>query len=119
MPTVEPMKELPEIITISFVKQFINVLETCALSEGELSIREFVPDAFVTDLLERCTSIVAGEPVVVDVKPPAGVSVNVHGDLHGHFFDLLHCLSGAEFRVLDGGKYCVFNGAAQRFTRRA
>lgn len=109
--SVQPVNQLPEQVDLRFVESLIESLDAVARNETGPSIRDHIPEAVATELVERATAVVAAEGVMVDVKPSNAMCVNVHGDLHGHFFDLRHCLRSEG--VLEGGKYCVFNGVAQ------
>lgn len=105
---VTPINELPEPVDLNFVKILLHALEAVARNGNGPQISSVLPEAVAAELVARATSIVADEGVIVYVHPPDTMSVNVHGDLHGHFFDLCHCLLSEG--VLEGGKYCVFNG---------
>lgn len=106
--SVTPINELPEHVDLNFVKTLLHVLEAVARNESGPQISYVLSEAVATELVARATSIVADEGVIIYVQPPETMSVNVHGDLHGHFFDLRHCLLSEG--VLEGSKYCVFNG---------
>lgn len=112
---VTPIAVLPASIDLQFVENLLHVLETTARDGRGRELKDALAEGAAAELIERVTSVVASEGIIHQVQPPHAMRVNVHGDLHGHFFDLRQCILSEG--VLEGGKCCVFNGESPQTAR--
>lgn len=113
--SVTPITTLPETIGLDFVETLLRVLESSARDGEGCELGGALAEGAAKELIERVTSVVESEGIINQLTPPDTMCVNVHGDLHGHFFDLKHCILSE--RVLEGGKCCVFNGESLPISR--
>lgn len=78
----------------AWIERMMVVLEKASWREA-CSLEEVFPTRVLSKLLKDCQKLLHKEPTVVDVEVPADARINIVGDTHGQFHDVLTLIRSA------------------------
>lgn len=81
-------------VTPEWVETMMEVLEKATWRQ-ECSLEDVFPTRLLSKLLKDCQALLRKEPTVVDIEVPRDAKINIVGDTHGQFHDVLTLLGSA------------------------
>ena len=102
-----PIEDYDDDISPEWIKKTMRTLEK-ATWRSDCSLEELYPTKVFCKLLKDCQRLFHKEPTVVDVEVPRDACINVVGDTHGQYHDVMTLF--AEAGLPSETNLFVFNG---------
>ena len=101
------IEEYGDEVTPEWVERMVEVLEKASWRQ-DCSLESVFPMRTLSKLLKDCQRVLHKEPTVVDIEVPEDGRINIVGDTHGQFHDVLTLIASAG-RPSEKNLY-LFNG---------